>query len=67
MTKTKRLLETTEMIVLRKIVGKTLWDRERIDSIRETSEAENINEWVEEDRDDPENDDMTTWDETKRT
>lgn len=45
-TKTKRLLETTEMKVLRSIAGKTLLDRETSENIRRTCKTENINEWV---------------------
>ena len=45
-TKTKRILETCEMKVLRKIAGKTLLDRERSDNIKRTSKVENINEWI---------------------
>lgn len=44
--KTKRLLETTEMKILRKIVGKTLWDRERSENIRKMCIVEDIKEWV---------------------
>ncbi|XP_057652719.1 uncharacterized protein LOC130891773 [Diorhabda carinulata] len=44
--KTKRLLKTSEMKVLRKITGKTLLDRERSDDIRQKCRVENINEWV---------------------
>lgn len=45
-TKTKRILETGEMKVLRKIVGKTLLDRERNENIRRSCQVDNINEWV---------------------
>ncbi|XP_056629880.1 uncharacterized protein LOC130440644 [Diorhabda sublineata] len=44
--KTKRLLEISEMKVLRKITGKTLLDRERIDDIRQKCRVENINDWI---------------------
>ena len=45
--KTKRLLETTEMKVLRGIAGKTLLDRETSESIRRTCGIEeDINYWV---------------------
>ena len=44
--KTKQLLETTEMRVLRRIAGKTLLDRERNESIRRACKVENVNEWV---------------------
>lgn len=45
-SKTKRLLETTEMKVLRRITGKTLLDRERSEIIRNTCKIEDINGWV---------------------
>lgn len=45
-TKTKRLLETCEMKVLRKIAGKTLLDRERSDNIRKMCGVEEVNEWI---------------------
>lgn len=41
--KTKRLLETTEIIVLRNTAGKTLLYRERSDNIRTTCKVEDIN------------------------
>ena len=45
--KTKRLLETTEIKVLRGIAGKTLLDRETSENIRRTCEIEeDINCWV---------------------
>ena len=45
--KTKRLLETTEMKVLRGIAGKTLLDRETSENIRRTCGIEeDINCWV---------------------
>ena len=44
--KTKELLETTEMRVLRRIAGKTLLDRERNESIRRACKVENVNEWI---------------------
>lgn len=45
-TKTKQLLETTEMRVLRRMTGKTLLDRERSESIRRTCNVESVNEWT---------------------
>lgn len=42
--KTKQLLEATEMRVLRRIVGKTLLDRERSENIRSACKVENVNE-----------------------
>ena len=45
-SKTKQLLETTEMRVLRRITGKTLFDRERSENVRERCKVENINNWV---------------------
>ncbi|XP_015177010.1 PREDICTED: uncharacterized protein LOC107066683 [Polistes dominula] len=47
--KIKRLLETTEMKILRKIrkiARKTLLDKERSEKIRRTCQTENTNEWV---------------------
>ncbi|XP_045473979.1 uncharacterized protein LOC123680232 [Harmonia axyridis] len=44
--RTRQLLETTEMRVLRRIAGKTLFDREKSENIRRTCGVENINEWV---------------------
>ncbi|XP_044767088.1 uncharacterized protein LOC123322993 [Coccinella septempunctata] len=44
--RTKRLLETTEMKVLRRIAGKTLLDGETSASIRKTCKTEDINEWA---------------------
>lgn len=40
--KTKRIMETSEMKVLRKITGKTLLDRELSDNIRQTCKMENV-------------------------
>lgn len=45
-SKTKQLLETTEMKILRRISGKTLLDRERSENIRGQCNVDNINEWV---------------------
>ncbi|XP_044745133.1 uncharacterized protein LOC123306997 [Coccinella septempunctata] len=45
-SRTRQLLETTEMRVLRRITGKTLRDRERSENIRRECKTENINEWV---------------------
>lgn len=44
--RTRQLLETTEMRVLRRIAGKTLLDRERSEDIRKTCIVENVNHWV---------------------
>uniref|UniRef100_A0AAR5PIR3 Reverse transcriptase domain-containing protein n=1 Tax=Dendroctonus ponderosae TaxID=77166 RepID=A0AAR5PIR3_DENPD len=44
--KTKRLLETAEMKILRRITGKTLLDRARSKDIRTACNVKNINEWV---------------------
>ncbi|XP_044749727.1 uncharacterized protein LOC123310328 [Coccinella septempunctata] len=44
--KTRRLLETTEMRVLRRITGKTMRDRERSENIRRECKTKNINESV---------------------
>ena len=45
-SKTKKLLETTEMKILRRISGKTLMDRERNENIRQMCKTESINDWV---------------------
>ena len=45
-TKTKRLLQTTEMKILRRIAGKTLLDLERNENIRTACNVDDINEWV---------------------
>lgn len=44
--RTRRLLETTEMKILRRISGKTLLDRERNENIRQSSGVDNVNDWV---------------------
>lgn len=44
--RTQRYLETSEMKTLRKIAGKTLWDRETNENIRRICGVENINTWV---------------------
>lgn len=44
--KTKRILEVGEMKILRKIAGKTLFDRERSDNVRRTCGVDNISDWV---------------------
>lgn len=43
-SKIQRLLEITEMKILRRFSGKTLLDRQRSESIRRLCEVENINE-----------------------
>ncbi|KAK9887098.1 hypothetical protein WA026_020042 [Henosepilachna vigintioctopunctata] len=45
-TKTRRLLETTEMKVLRRITGKTLLNRERSENVRNMCKVDSINDWV---------------------
>ena len=45
-TKTRRMLETTEMKILRKIAGKTMLDRERNENIRRTCGTEDVNQWL---------------------
>ena len=45
-SKTKQLLETAEMGVLLRITGKTLFDRERSENMKERCKVENINNWV---------------------
>jgi hypothetical protein len=45
-TKTRHLLEVTEMKTLRRIINKTKWDRIRNDKIRELCEIQNITSWV---------------------
>ena len=42
--KTKQILETTEMKVVRKIAGRTLFDRKRSEEIRRMSKIDNIND-----------------------
>ncbi|XP_045466625.1 uncharacterized protein LOC123675320 [Harmonia axyridis] len=44
--KTKRLMETTEMRVLRRIAGKTLMNRNTSESIRDACGVDNVNYWV---------------------
>ncbi|XP_060524527.1 uncharacterized protein LOC132700944 [Cylas formicarius] len=44
--KTSRLLETTEMKILRRISAKTLLDRERNENIRQSCGVDNVNDWV---------------------
>jgi hypothetical protein len=44
--RTKRILETAEMKTLRKIDGKTLWDRARSTDIRRRCKVENIKNWL---------------------
>ena len=43
---TKQLLETTEMRVLSRITGKTLFVRKRSENVRERCKMENMNNWV---------------------
>ena len=45
-SKTKQILETTEMKVVRKIAGRTLFDRKRSEEIRRMYKIHNINDWV---------------------
>ena len=45
-TKTRRMLETTEMKILQKIDGKTMLDRERNENIRRTCGTEDVNLWL---------------------
>ena len=45
-SKTKQILETTEMKVVRKIAGRTLFDRKRSEEIRRMCKIDNINDWV---------------------
>jgi len=47
-SKTKCLLETTEMRILRSISGKTLLDKARSEEMRKSCEAEDINEYIRE-------------------
>lgn len=44
--KTRQLLKTTEMHILRQIVGKTVRDRERSENLRRACKTENIVKWV---------------------
>ncbi|XP_056639433.1 uncharacterized protein LOC130446927 [Diorhabda sublineata] len=43
-SKTKGILETTEMKILRRIVGKTICDRKRSEDVRKTCKFDNVNE-----------------------
>ena len=45
-SKTKQILETTEMKVMRKIAGKTLFDRKISEEIRRMCKIDSINDWV---------------------
>lgn len=45
-SKTKRLMRTTEMKILRSITGKTLRDRIRSEDIRTTCETQDVVRWV---------------------
>ena len=45
-SKTKRILETAEMKIARRIAGKTLMDRIRSDNIRQTCGIDKINDWI---------------------
>lgn len=45
-SKTRRLMETAEMKVLRRILGKTLLDQERSETIRRNCQTENVADWV---------------------
>jgi hypothetical protein len=45
-TRTKRMMETCEMKIVRDITGKTLWDRQRSTDLRQNCNIENINEWT---------------------
>lgn len=45
-TKTRQLLEKTEMSTLRRIVGKTRMDRVRSEDIREICNIQRIEEWI---------------------
>ncbi|XP_060536398.1 uncharacterized protein LOC132708237 [Cylas formicarius] len=45
-SKTKRILETTEMKTVRRIAEKILMDKERNEDIRQVFRVDNINDWV---------------------
>ena len=40
------MLKTTQMKILRKIAGKTMWNKERNENIRRTCGKENVNQWL---------------------
>ena len=45
-SKTKRILETRKMKIVRRITGKTLMERERSDNIRQATGIDKINDPV---------------------
>ncbi|XP_050512890.1 uncharacterized protein LOC126888582 [Diabrotica virgifera virgifera] len=45
-TRTKRLMQTCEMKIVRDITGKSLWDRQRSIDPRQRCNIENINGWT---------------------
>ena len=45
-TKTRRILKTTEIKILRKIAGKTMLDRERNENIRRKCGTKDVNQWL---------------------
>ena len=45
-SKTKKLLETTEMKILRRISGKTLMDRKMNKNMKQMCKTKSINDWV---------------------
>lgn len=45
-SKTRQIMEATEMKIVRRIAGRTLLDRERSEDIRRACHIENVNEWV---------------------
>lgn len=44
--RTKQILETTELKILRRTTGKTLMEMERQENIKKNMRVENINDWV---------------------
>ncbi|XP_015187255.1 PREDICTED: uncharacterized protein LOC107072109 [Polistes dominula] len=45
-SKTRQIMETTEMKIVRRIAGKSLWDRVRSEGLRKECQIENINDRV---------------------
>ncbi|XP_043494653.1 uncharacterized protein LOC122519338 [Polistes fuscatus] len=45
-SKTRQLMEAVEMKIIRRITGKSLWDRQRSEALRRTCQIDNINDWV---------------------
>ncbi|XP_015182496.1 PREDICTED: uncharacterized protein LOC107069571 [Polistes dominula] len=45
-SKTRQIMEATEMKIVRRIAGKSLWYRVRSEDLRKACQIENINDWV---------------------